>query len=145
MDHEPDDFARGEVVAGGLVGQFVETADKVFKDQPHRFVGHLVGVEIHFAELGDDQVKDVRLAHLLDLGLKLEKLENRPDVLGEALDIADEVFIDVVRIAFELLESEGRMVVEPLTGGVVQDLVQGFVAEFAAFAPLIFGQHSCFG
>ena len=81
VHHQPDDFARREVIAGGLIGQFIEAADKVFKDQPHLLVWHLVRVQVHVAELGDHEIEDVGLAHLLDLGFELEELEDGPDVL----------------------------------------------------------------
>jgi hypothetical protein len=77
--HEADDLARREVVAGGLVGEFVEAADEVLEDEPHLLVRHEFGCRSTSAELGDDEVEDVRLAHLLDLGLELEEVE---DVTG---------------------------------------------------------------
>ena len=33
VDHEADDFARGEVLSGGLVGEFGELADQFLEDQ----------------------------------------------------------------------------------------------------------------
>ena len=41
VHHEPDDLARGEVVAGGLVGQLIEAADEILEDEPHLLVAHL--------------------------------------------------------------------------------------------------------
>jgi hypothetical protein len=35
VDHELDDFARGEVVAGRFVGGFVEAPDQVLEHQAH--------------------------------------------------------------------------------------------------------------
>ena len=121
VHHQPDDLARREVVAGGLVGQLVEAADEVLEDQPHLLVRHRIRVQVHVAELGDDEVEDVRLAHLLDLVLELEELEDGADVRREALDVADEVLLDVVGVALELLEVERRVIVEALAGGLVQD------------------------
>ena len=40
----------------------------------------MVGVKVHVAELGDNEVKDIGLAHFLDLGLKFKELEARSDV-----------------------------------------------------------------
>jgi hypothetical protein len=71
--HQPDDLARREVVARGLVGQFVEAPDEVLEDEPHLLVRHRVRVQVHVAELGDDEVEDVRLAHPLDLGSNSKK------------------------------------------------------------------------
>jgi len=128
------------VVAGRLVGQFVETADEVLEDQPHLRVRHRVRVQVHVAELGDDEVEDVCLAHLLDLVLELEEIEDGANVGREPLDVADEVLLDVVGITLELLEVERRMVVEALAGRLVQQLVERVVVELAAFAPLVLGE-----
>jgi hypothetical protein len=89
VHHQPDDFARGEVVAGGLVGQLIEAADEVLEDQPHFLVGNGVRVEVHIAELGDNEIEDIGLAHLLDRASK-----NEVDI-GKSLD-AHEVLVDVV-------------------------------------------------
>jgi hypothetical protein len=55
-------------------------------------------VQIDVTELGDDEVEDVRLAHPLDLVLELEEVEEVANVPREALDVADEVLLDVVGI-----------------------------------------------
>ena len=82
--------------------------------------GTASGVQVHVAELGDDEVEDVRLAHPLDLVLELEEIEDVAHVLREALDVADEVLLDVVGVALQLLEVERRVVVEALAGGFVE-------------------------
>src|SRR5208283_3711625 len=51
VDHELDDFAGGEVVAGLFVGGFVEFADKLFEDEAHVVVGDGFGVEVDGGEL----------------------------------------------------------------------------------------------
>ena len=58
----------------------------------------------------------------------------------EALDVADEVLLDVVRVALELLEVERRVVVEALAGGLVELGVERVAFELAALAPLVLGQ-----
>ncbi|TLD46543.1 MAG: hypothetical protein FAZ92_01169 [Accumulibacter sp.] len=138
--HQPDDLARREVVAGGLVGEFVEAADEVLEDEPHLLVGHRVRVQVHVAELGDDEVEDVRLAHPLDLGFELEELEDVADVLRETLDVADEVLLDVVGVTLQPLEVERGVIVEALAGGIVEMGVEGVAFEPAALAPLELGQ-----
>jgi hypothetical protein len=107
VHHQPDDLARREVVARGLVGQLIEAPDEVLEDQPHLLVRHCVRVQVHVAELGNDEVENVRLAHPLDLILKLEELEDVAHVLREALDVANEVLLDVVGVTLQLLEGEG--------------------------------------
>ena len=104
--HQPDDLSRREVVARGLVRQFVEAADEIFEEESHLLVREPVGVQVHVAELRDDEVQDIALLHLLDLGLELEELEDVAHVGRKALDIADEVRGNVVRISLELVEIE---------------------------------------
>ena len=123
--HQPDDLARREVVARGLVGQLVEAPDEVLEYEPHLLVRHRVRVQVDVAELGDDEVEDVRLAHPLDLVLELEGFEDVAHIPREAVDVADEVPLDVVGITLELFEVERGAVVEALPGGPVQPQVQG--------------------
>lgn len=137
VDHQADHFAGRKVIAGRLVREFVETADEVFEDEPHLFVGHVRRVQIHVRELRDHEVEDVRLAHLLDLGLELEVLEYPLDVGRKALDVADEVSVDVVRVALELFEVERRVVVEALAGDFVQLRVERVADELAALAEFV--------
>ncbi len=80
VHHEPNHLARREVIAGGLIRQFVEPADEVLEDEAHLLVWHRIRVQIHVAKLGDDEIENVRLAHLLDLVLELKELEDRADV-----------------------------------------------------------------
>ena len=54
------------------VGQFVEVPDEVLEDQPHLLVRHRVRVQVHVAELGDDEIENVRLAQPTDLVIELE-------------------------------------------------------------------------
>ena len=97
-------------------------------------------MQVDIAELRDDEIEDVRLAHPLDLVLELEEVEDVAHVLREALDVADEVLLDVVGVALELLEIEGGVVVKTLAGGFVQPLVQGFALDLATLEPCVFGQ-----
>ena len=77
-------------------------------------------MQIHVGELRDDEVEDVRLVHLLDFGFELEEVEDALDVSREALDVADQMLVDVVRVALELREVERRMVVEALASHLVE-------------------------
>jgi hypothetical protein len=52
----------------------------------------------------DDEIENIRLAHPLDLVLEFEEVADVADVLREGLNVADEVFLDVVGITLELLE-----------------------------------------
>ena len=40
MHHQPDDLTWREVVAGGLVGQFVESANEILEHQSHLCIWH---------------------------------------------------------------------------------------------------------
>ena len=144
VHHQPDDLARREVIARGLVGQFVEAADEVLEDEPHLLVRHRVRVQVDIAELPDDEVQDICLAHPLDLVLKLEEIEDVAHVAREALDVDDEMLLDVVGIALELLEIEAGVVVEALAGGPVQSGVERFAIESAA-PVLMLSQNLGFG
>jgi hypothetical protein len=106
--HETDDLARREVIARGLIGQFVEPADEVLEDEPHLRIKHPVGVQIHVAELRDDEIEDVGLAHLLDLAPKLEVLEDAADIGRDTINVADKMLGDVVGVALELSKSSGE-------------------------------------
>ena len=120
------------MIARGLVGQFVEAANEVLEDEPHLLVRHRVRVQVDIAELPDDEVQDIRLAHPLDLVLELEEVEDVAHVLREALDVDDEVLLDVVGITLELFEVEPGVVVEALAGGPVQSGVERLAFEPAA-------------
>jgi hypothetical protein len=84
-------------------------------------------MQIGVAEFGDDEIQDVRLAHFFDFTGELEKLEDAADIGGKAVDVAGEVLVNVVRVALELLERELGVIVKPLAGGFVQELVEGVV------------------
>ena len=72
IHHQPDDFARSEMVTGRLVGGFVESPDEVLEDQPHLMVRHFVRVQVDLGELLDDKEQPVSLRQLRDLLLELE-------------------------------------------------------------------------
>ena len=139
--HQANDLARREVVARRLVGQLVEAPDEVLEDEPHLLVRHRVRVQVDIAEPGDDEVEEVRLAHPFDLVLELEGFEDVAHIPREAVDVADEVPLDVVGITLELLEVERGAVVEALAGGPVQPQVQRFALDLATLSPAVLGQH----
>ena len=61
VDHEQDDFARGEVIAGRFVGGFVEAADQVLEHQPHGDVVDFARVQVDLGELSDHLVEAIGL------------------------------------------------------------------------------------
>ena len=54
-------------------GQLVEAANEVLEDQPHLLVRHRIWVQVDVAELGDDQVQEVRLP---DLSISFSRSKN---------------------------------------------------------------------
>ena len=57
VDHQADDFARGEVFPGGLVGDFGELADQLFEYQSHLTVADDFGVQVDLCELFGDLIQ----------------------------------------------------------------------------------------
>ena len=127
VDHEPDHFARGEVVTGRLVRRLVEAPDQVLEHQPHGDVVHPFGVQVHFGELGNHLIEAVGLFQLFDLLIELEALEDLADVLGKTVDVIGKVAADVVRVALELAEIELAVVVKTerfavfILGQIIED------------------------
>lgn len=99
-------------------------------------------MQIYIAEFGNDQVEDVRLAHLLNFRLELEIIEDRADVCRKSLDVANKVLLNVVRIALEFLECQRRMIVETLSRRLIQHFVESFVLV-PVFHLLVFAKHRC--
>ena len=120
IHHQPDHFARREVVAGRLVRGFVEAPDQVFEDQAHVVIGNGVGMQVDVGELADNQVEPVGLVELGDLLLELEVLEYLSGLGRETLDVMRQVLRGLVGLALELLEVQLAGVVE----GVARDLLR---------------------
>jgi len=90
-------------------------------------IWHRVRVQINVAEFGNDEIKDIGLAHLFDLVLELEKIEDGADVGRKAFDVADQMLFDMIRVAFQLLESQRRMVVKTLPSGIVENFIERLI------------------
>jgi hypothetical protein len=116
VDHQANDFARGEVFPGGFVGEFGEFADQFFKDRPHLSIADGRRVKIDVGELFGDEVEEARFGELVDLGVELKALEDIADGRREGLNVRAEVFADVVLVAHELFHVERGRVVEVLAG-----------------------------
>ena len=76
VDHQADDLARREVLAGGLVGQFGELADQLLEHRAHLGVADDVGVQVDVGELLGDQIEQPGLGQPVDLGVEVEALED---------------------------------------------------------------------
>ena len=76
IDHQADDFARGEVLAGRLVGQLGELAEQLLVEVAHLDVGDLVGVQVDLGHLGEDEVEELGAVEAADLGVEVELLDD---------------------------------------------------------------------
>jgi hypothetical protein len=113
VDHQADDLARGEVLTRGLVGLLREAPDQVLEDRAHHVVRHDLGMQVDLGEALHHEEENVRLVELGDLLGQLEALEeDLADVLGEALDVGEQVRGEVVRIVEQPPEVELADVVE---------------------------------
>jgi hypothetical protein len=73
VDHQADDFARGEVLAGGFVGDFGELADQLLEDTAHLVLLHRLRVQVDLGEALGDLVEQPGLGQPLDLGMKSKR------------------------------------------------------------------------
>ena len=137
IHHQPDDFTGGEVLSGGLVGDFGELADQLLEHDPHLGIADRIGMEVDSGEFFTDEVQEPGLGEPVDLGVKLEGLEDVPDVRGEALGVGVEVFSGVVLVAHQLLHVEGRRVEEEVAGFFEQE---GLGVDLRGFALLKLGE-----
>ena len=114
VDHEVDDVARREVLAGVLVQRLVELADELFEDGAHRGVVDGVGVQVDpgVAEPLDDLEQQPRLVELRDGVVEVELLEHLAHVGAEPGDVVAQVLRDVGGVGEQLLEVVARRVVE---------------------------------
>ena len=87
------------MIAGGLIGRFIESPDQVLKNMAHLHVPEGLGMHVDIRELGHYEIKTVGFIKLVDFLLKLEVLdEDATDILGETCDVSHEMLADVVRV-----------------------------------------------
>ena len=125
FDHQTNDLARGEVLPGGLVGEFGELADQFLEQGAHGGIADPLGVQVHGGEFPGHQVEQVVLVEAVEGGGEVEALEEVADVVGEAGDVGREVGADVGRVPQQGGEGEGRGVEEGEAGGPHQEALQG--------------------
>ncbi|MDQ1081472.1 hypothetical protein QE401_003998 [Pseudoroseomonas cervicalis] len=112
VDHQPDDVARGEVLARRLVGDFREFADQLLEGQAHIVVADLVGVQREGGEALGHLVEQPGLAQPVGLLGEAEALEDVADGRREAADIGVQIGAEIVLVAHQGLQVEGRGVGE---------------------------------
>ena len=134
IDHQPDDFARREVLAGGLVGEFGELADQLLEDRAHLGVADGFRVQVDVGELLGDQVEQPGLGQPVDLGVEVEALEDVAHRGREGLDVGEQVLPDVVLVAHQLLHVQRRRVVEAAARPCAAGTARGSARPSARFA-----------
>ena len=136
-------FARCEMVAGFLVGGFVELADQLFEDIAHLDVGDGIGMQVDVAEPGDNQIEAVGFVELCDLLLKTEMLKHVEGARRKTLDVIGQVGGDIIRVALEFFKSVAAGVVKRDAREVGQ---LGFEDAFPFVSPLLPGfKHTVLG
>jgi hypothetical protein len=138
VHHQPDDFAWGEVLAGGLVGKLGEFPDQLLEDGAHGGVVDGFGVQVDGGEFLGHQVEQAGLGQAVNLGVKLEALEDVARGRRERLQVRAQVFADVVLVAHQLFQVERRRVVEELPGFSQQERLG---VDAGTFALGQLGQH----
>ena len=95
IDHQFDDFARGEVLPGFFVGLLRPNPNQLLKHIAHLHGSLVCGqagkAQVEGGELLDDLEQQVLFGHFGDLFTKLEMVEDGPDVGRVAVDVAVEV------------------------------------------------------
>ena len=104
-----------------LVRDFGELADQFLEDEAHLVVVDRLRVQIDLREALGDLVEQPGLVKPIDLGVKLEALEDIAHGWRECLNVAEQVLADVILVAHQLLHVERRGVVEALAGLAQQE------------------------
>jgi hypothetical protein len=116
VHHQADDLARREMLPRCLVRQFCEASDELLEDEAHLGVIDFVRVQIDLRKPLGDEVEQLVLGKPVDLGHKVESLEDIADRGREALNVGEKVLSDIVLIAHELAHIERRHIGEALPG-----------------------------
>lgn len=116
IDHQADDFARGEMFTGSLIGDFGELADQLLEHQPHLPVADYSRVQVDIGKFLRHLVEQPGFGKAIDLGVEIEALENIAHRWRKFLNIFVEIFLDVVLIAHQFFYVHRRGVVETLPG-----------------------------
>jgi hypothetical protein len=72
-------------------------------------------MEVDVAKLFGDEIEQVGFGKSVNLGLEVKAFEDITNGIGKVLDVGNEILTDMVRVAHELVQVEGRSVVEVLT------------------------------
>ena len=135
VDHELDDLARGEVLAGLLVVLFVELADEFLEDVTHAEIceaGHLPAIrrcgvvraeiDLRRNELLQHAKEGIGLVHLPNLCGQVELGDDLADVVAVAVEVVGEIGNELGGIPEQGFQGELGGVVKHLPGSVLQPL-----------------------
>ena len=142
IDHQANDFARREMFPGGFVREFGELADQFFENRPHLGIADGLRVQIDVGELFSHQIEQPGFGEPIDLSMEVEAFEDVPHRGRKALHVGEQIFLDVVLIAHQLLHVQGRRVVKQLPGLAQQER---FGIHFGLLPFRQLGQHGRLG
>ncbi len=120
---QADDVAGREVFASGLVAGLRKSPDEFLEDQSHVVVADRCGAEIGQGDLLDDLVQQVGVLELANELGELKVLEDLAGVGGEAVDVREQVRLDVRTAHLGQVHRGG--VVERLLRRLAQKLIAG--------------------
>jgi len=98
VDHQFDDFARGEVLPGFFVGLFRADPDQFLERITHLYLIDPLWREVDFGESLDHLEQDVFFRYMGDILAELELLHDGAHVGGEGMDVAVQVGRGVVGV-----------------------------------------------
>jgi hypothetical protein len=126
VGHEADDIARGEVLTGLLVVLLVEAPEQLLEDGAHGVVVDAreavlwlwmrAEVDLGAGELLDEEAEALLAVEVLQVATDTEAIKDLAHVGREAVEVVDEVRVDIGRVVDEPLQCELRGVVEGLAG-----------------------------
>ena len=96
--HQPNDFARSEVLSSLLVGLFCTDPDELLENVTHLDVVNVFGREVHSREFLDHLIEQVLLRHAHDLLVEGESLHDLANVFRVVIDVGVEVRCKLVRV-----------------------------------------------
>ena len=142
VHHETDHFPGGEMFSGRFIGGFRKPPDEFFEDEPHLFIGNLIGMKIDRGKFLNDHEKKVLAVQVGDLFSESEPFEDIPGVLGKVSKIGLKVLSDMLGIIQEFGEGKASRRIKFLArnfqekGGEVCD--PGIFSGFIFLENLIF-------
>ncbi len=120
IDHQANDFTRGEVLTWILVQRFVEFADQFLEDIAHLKVRYFVRVKVDILEFLHHQEEETGFIKFGDGIVKVKFFQDFTHVIAESIDVSAQVSSKVRCITEQPLEIVEGGVVEGITGRSTQ-------------------------